>query len=256
MTSAPVALPALSGRQAQAWDGLRAASPAAVSTSSASSDGAGPFRVPCAPTSILSPAWATPLWHPTRIPGSGCQRNRVNSIVNGSYILAVAVALSLLASSCGHGSEDTSGPDPTQAATSEGQSKPDLSPATRIEIQARALSAACLSASCDTKPVYAHLHAGPDLRAALRDAFGTGVEFLSHRELQDATGPHGTYAGATLFDVTRIHFPANDVAAVDVWVGEGFGTGKATTFLFRWSGARWEPVTSAETGITVTTAVS
>lgn len=89
MTSAPVVLLALSGPQAQAWDGLRV----------------------------------------------GCQRNRVNPIVNGSYILAVAVALSLFASSCGHGSEDTSGPDPIQAATSEGQSKPDLSPATRIEIQ-------------------------------------------------------------------------------------------------------------------------
>ena len=79
-----------------------------------------------------------------------------------SPILAVAIALSILAPSCGRGSEDISGPD--------------LSPATISEIQARALSAACLSVSCDTKPVYAHLHAGPDVRAALEDAFGTDVE--------------------------------------------------------------------------------
>lgn len=78
-----------------------------------------------------------------------------------------------------------------------------------------------------------------------------------YEELQDATGPHGTYAhGATLFDVTRTHLPADDVAAVDVWVEEGFGIGRATTFLFRWSGATWEPATPAETGVTVTTAVS
>lgn len=94
------------------------------------------------------------------------------------------------------------------------------------------------------------------MRTALKDAFGTDVEFLSHQQLQDPTGPNGTYAGATLFDVTRTHFPANDVAAVDVWVEEGFGIGKATTFLFRWSGTQWEPATPAETGITVTTAVS
>ena len=173
-----------------------------------------------------------------------------------SPILAVAIALSILAPSCGRGSEDISGPDPSQATTSEIQSNPDLSPATRIEIQARALSAACLSVSCDTKPVYAYLHAGPDLRAALEDAFGTDVEFLSYQELQDATGPDGTYAGATLFDVIRTHFPADDVAAVDIWVEEGFGIGKATTFLFRWSGAGWEPATPAETGVTVTTSVS
>ena len=172
--------------------------------------------------------------------------------------VAAAVAVSLVAASCGRGNEDTSGPDPTQATTSEIQSNPDLSPATRIRIQDRALSAACLAVSCDTKPVYAHLHADPSLRAALKDAFGTRVEYLSHQELQDATGPHGTYAGATLFDVMRTHFPANDVAAVDVWTGEGFGIGKATTFLFRWSAVnrRWEPATPAETGITVTTAVS
>ena len=90
------------------------------------------------------------------------------------------------------------------------------------------------------------------------DAFGPDVELLSHQELRDATvGPYGSYAhGATLFDVTRTHFPAEDVAAVDVWVGKGFGIGKATTFLFRWSGAAWVPATPAETGVTVTTAVS
>ena len=137
-----------------------------------------------------------------------------------SPVLAVAIAVSILAFSCGRGSEDTSGPDPSQATTGEIRSDPDLSPATRIEIQARALSAACLSVSCDTKPVYAYLDAGPDLRAALEDAFGTDVEFLSYQELQDATGPDGTYAhGATLFDVIRTHFPADDVAAVDIWVG-------------------------------------
>ena len=173
-----------------------------------------------------------------------------------SPILAVAIALSILAPSCRGGSEDTTGPDPSQATTSEIESNPDLSPATRIEIQARALSAACLSVSCDTKPVYAYLDAGPDLRAALEDAFGTDVEFLSDQELQDATGPHGIYAGATLFDVIRTHFPADDVAAVDIWVEEGFGIGKATTFLFRWSGAGWEPATPAETDVTVTTSVS
>ena len=172
-----------------------------------------------------------------------------------SPILAVAIAVSILAASCWRDSDDTSGPDPSQATTSESQS-PDLSPATRIEIQARALAAACLSVSCDTKPVYAYLHASPDLRAALEDAFGTDVEFLSNQELQDATGPSGTYAGATLFDVARTHFPADDVAAVDIWVEEGFGIGKATTFLFRWSGTGWEPATPAETAVTVTTAVS
>ena len=160
-----------------------------------------------------------------------------------SPILAVVIALSILAPSCGRGTEDIS--------------DPDLSPATRIEIQARALSAACSSVSCDTKPVYAHLNASSDLRAALEDAFGTDVEFLSHQELQDATSPVGTYVhGATLFDVMRTHFPADDVAAVDVWVEEGFGIGKGTTFLFRWSGAGWEPATPAETGVTVTTATS
>ena len=174
-----------------------------------------------------------------------------------SPILAVAIAVSILAASCGGGSEDTSGPDPSQATTSEIQSNPDLSPATRIEIQASALSEACLAVSCDTKPVYAYLHAGPDLRAALEDAFGTDVEFLSDQELQDATGPGGTYAHrATLFDVVRTHFPAGGVAAVDIWVEEGFGIGKATTFLFKWSGTGWEPATPAETGVTVTTAVS
>ncbi len=173
-----------------------------------------------------------------------------------SPVLAVAIAVSILAFSCGRGSEDTSGPDPSQATTGEIRSDPDLSPATRIEIQARALSAACLSVSCDTKPVYADLDAGPDLRAALEDAFGTDVEFLSDQERQDATGPGGTYAGATGFDVIRTHFPADDVAAVDIWVEEGFGIGKATTFLFRWSGAGWEPATPAETAVTVTTAVS
>ncbi len=76
-----------------------------------------------------------------------------------SPVHAVAIALSILALSCGHGSEDIS--------------NPDLSPATRIEIQARALSAACLSLSCDARPVYAYLHAGADLRGALEDAFGT-----------------------------------------------------------------------------------
>ena len=149
-----------------------------------------------------------------------------------------------------------SGPDPSQATTGEILSNPDLSQARRIEIQVSALSAACLSVSCDTKPVYAYLHAGPDLRSALEDAFGTDVEFLSYQQLQDATGPHGTYAGATLFDVVRTHFPADGVAAVDIWVGEGFGIWKATTFLFRWSGTGWEPATPAETGVTVTTAVS
>ena len=150
-----------------------------------------------------------------------------------------------------------SGPDPSQATASEIQSHPDLSRATRIEIQASALSAACLSVFCDTKPVYAYLHAGSDLWAALEDAFGTDVEFLSYQELKDATGPGGTYTrGATVFDVVRAHFPADGLAAVDVWVEEGFGIGKATTFLFRWSGTRWEPATPAETDVTVTTAVS
>ena len=167
-----------------------------------------------------------------------------------SPILAVAIALSILALSCGRGSEDISNLDLSPTT-------PDLSPATRIEMQARALSAACLSLSCDTRPVYAYRHAGPDLRAALEDAFGTDVKLLSYQELQDATGPDGTYAhGATLFDVTRTHLPADDVAAVDVWIEEGFGIGKATTFLFRWSGAGWEPATPAETGVTVTTSVS
>jgi len=174
-----------------------------------------------------------------------------------SPILAIAIAMSILAPSCGRGGEGRSGPDPPQATTSEIQSKPDLSQATRIKIQASALSAACLSVSCDTKPVYAYLHADPELRAALEDAFGTYVEFLSYQELIDATGPRGTYAhGATVFDVVRTHFPADDVAAVDIWVEEGFGIGKATTFLFRWSSAGWEPATPAETGVTVTTAVS
>jgi len=104
--------------------------------------------------------------------------------------------------------------------------------------------------------VYAYLHAGPDLRAALEDAFGTEVEFLSNQGLQDATGPSGTYAGATLLEVVRTHFPADDVAAVDIWVEEGFGIGRATTFLFRWSGTEWKPATPAETAVTVTTAVS
>ena len=112
-------------------------------------------------------------------------------------------------------------------------------------------------ASTDTKPVYAYLHAGPDLRAALEDAFGTDLEFLSYQELQDATGPGGIYAhGVTLFDVIRTHFPADDVAAVDIWVEEGFGIGKGTTLLFRWSGAGWEPAAPAETAVTVTTSVS
>ena len=76
---------------------------------------------------------------------------------------------------------------------------------------------------------------------------------LSYQELRRS----GTYRyGATLFDVMRTHFPADDVAAVDIWVEEGFGIGKGTTFLFRWSGARWEPATAAETGVTVTTATS
>ncbi|MCY4370527.1 MAG: hypothetical protein OXF41_14220 [bacterium] len=179
-----------------------------------------------------------------------------NTSVSPILAVAVAVALSLLVASRGRGNADTSGPDPTQATTSEIQSNPDPSPATIVEIQARASSGTCLSVSCDTKPVHAHLHAGPGLRAAREDAFGTGVEFLSHQELQDATGPHGTYAGATLFDVMRTHFPANDVAAGDVWVGEGFGIGKATTFLLRWNGAGWEPATPTKTGTTVTTAVS
>ena len=174
-----------------------------------------------------------------------------------SRILAVAIALSILAPSCGLGSEDISSPDLSPATTSKTRSSPDLSPATRIEIQARALSAACSSVSCDTKPVYAHRHTDLDLKAALEDAFGTDVEFLSYQELQDATGRYGTYAhGATLFDVMRTHFPADNVAAVDIWVEEGFGIGKATTFLFRWSGAGWEPATPAETGVTVTTATS
>ncbi len=160
-----------------------------------------------------------------------------------SPVLVVAIVLSTLAPSCGRDREDVS--------------DPDQSPVTRIEIQARALSAACLSVSCDTRPVYAHLNAGPDLKVALENAFGTDVEFLSHQELQDATRPAGTYVhGATLFDVMRTHFPADDVAAVDVWVEEGFGIGKGTTFLFRWSGTGWEPATPAETGITVTTSTS
>lgn len=70
-----------------------------------------------------------------------------------SPILAVAVAVSLLAASCGRGNGDTNGQDPTQATTNEIHHNPDLSPATRIEIQARALPAACLSMSCDTTPV-------------------------------------------------------------------------------------------------------
>ena len=239
-----------------------------------------------------------------------------------SPILAVAVALTIVAVSCGRGSEDISNPDLSPATTSEIQSnpdpspatrpdpspatrpdpspatrpdpspatrpdpspatrpdpspatrpdpspatrpdpspatRPDLSPATRIELQARALSAACFSVSCDTKPVYAYLHAGPDLRAALEDAFGTDVEFLSNQELRDATRSNSTYAhGATLFDVMRrTYLPADGVAAVDIWIEEGFGIGKGTTFLFRWSGAEWEPATPAETGVTVTSAVT
>ena len=106
-----------------------------------------------------------------------------------SVSLAVAVALTIVAVSCGRGSEDISNPDLSPATTSETQSNPDpssatradLSPATRIELQARALSAACFSVSCDTKPVYAYLHAGTDVRAALEDAFGTDAEFLSHK---------------------------------------------------------------------------
>ena len=149
-------------------------------------------------------------------------------IISASPILAVAITVSMFAVSCGRGSGDISNPDPSPTTTSEMPSIPDLSPATRIEIQASALSAACLSVSCDTKPVYAHLHAGPDLRAALEDAFGTDVEFLSYQELQDATGRYGTYAhGATLFDVMRTHSPADDVAGVDVWVEEGFGIGES-----------------------------
>ena len=101
---------------------------------------------------------------------------RVSPIL--AIAIAIAIAVSILAASCGRGSEDTSGPDPSQATTSEIQSNPDLSPVTRIEIQASALSAACLSVSCDTKPV------------------------------------------------------------------------------FGWSGTGWEPATPAETGVTVTTAVS
>ncbi len=178
----------------------------------------------------------------------------------------LAVALTIVAVSCGRGSEDISNPDLSPATTSEIQSnpdpssatRPDLSPATRIELQARALSAACFLVSCGTKPVYAYLHAGPDVRAALEDAFGTDVEFLSHEDLQDAIRSNGTYAyGATLFDVMRrTYLPADGVAAVDIWIGEGFGIGRGTTFLFRWSGAGWEPVTPAEAGVTVTSAVT
>ena len=175
-----------------------------------------------------------------------------------SPILAVAIALTILAPSCGRGSEDISNPDLSPATTIEIQSNPDLSPATRIELQARALSAACLSVSCDTKPVYAYLDAGTDVRAALEEAFGTDVEFLSHQELRDATRSNSTFAyGATLFDVTRrTYLPADGVAAVDIWIGEGFGIGRGTTFLFRWSGAGWEPATPAEAGVTVTSAVT
>ncbi len=190
-----------------------------------------------------------------------------------SLAVTVAVALTIVAVSCGRGSEDISNPDLSPATpdlspatTSETQSNPDpssatradLSPATRIELQARALSAACFSVSCDTKPVYAYLHAGPDVRAALEDAFGTDVEFLSYQELRDATRSNSTYAyGATLFDVMRrTYLPADGVAAVDIWIGEGFGIGRGTTFLFRWSGAGWEPVTPAEAGVTVTSAVT
>ena len=179
--------------------------------------------------------------------------------------LAVAVALTIVAVSCGRGSEDISNPDPSPATpdlspatTSEIQSNPDPSSATRIELQARALSAACFSVSCDTKPVYAYLDAGPDVRSALEEAFGTDVEFLSHQELRDAIRSNGTYAhGATLFDVMRrTYLPADGVAAVDIWIEEGFGIGRGTTFLFRWSGAGWEPVTPAEAGVTVTSAVT
>ena len=198
-----------------------------------------------------------------------------------SVSLAVAVALTIVAVSCGRGSEDISNPhlspttpDLSPATTSETQSNPDpssatradlspatradLSPATRIELQARALSAACFSVSCDTKPVYAYLDAGTDVRAALEEVFGTDVEFLSHQELRDAIRSNGTYAhGATLLDVMRrTYLPADGVAAVDIWIGEGFGIGRGTTFLFRWSGAEWEPATPAETGVTVTSAVT
>ena len=189
-----------------------------------------------------------------------------------SPILAVAIALTILAPACGRGSEDISNPDLSPATTIELQSNPDLSPATtielqsnpdlspatRIELQARALSAACLSVSCDTKPVYAYLHADTDVRAALEEAFGRDVEFLSHEELRDAIRSNGTFAyGATLFDVMRgTYLPADGVAAVDIWMGEGFGIGRGTTYLFRWSGAGWEPVTPAEAGVTVTSRVT
>ena len=35
----------------------------------------------------------------------------------------------------------------------------------------------------------------------------------------------------------RTYLPADGVAAVDIWIEEGFGIGKGTTFLFRWSDA-------------------
>lgn len=174
-----------------------------------------------------------------------------------SPMLAVAITLSILALSCERGEEDIVDPDPVQATVGDVLSDPDLFPTAMAELQTRALSAACLSVSCGTKPVYAYLDAEPDHKAALEDAFGADVEFLSNQELQDATRPGGTFTrGATLFDITRTHFPADDIAAVDIWVEEGFGIGKATTLLFRWSGSHWEETTPAETGVTVTTATS
>ncbi len=93
--------------------------------------------------------------------------------------------------------------------------------------------------------------------AAIDDALG-GVEFVDLESAEALFGDDGLVNGGegVLISVGPIERLAADVVGIEVAVQTALDGGYGQVIQFRWVGGAWEPATSEDTGITVTSWVS
>jgi hypothetical protein len=95
----------------------------------------------------------------------------------------------------------------------------------------------------------------PVVRNAIADAFPDAV-FVSHEEASSLFGGDGVIEGGVLVDVGPVDQLAAAVVGVSIGALAARDGGRFVIVQFMWDGESWEPATSEETGITVTSAVS
>lgn len=147
---------------------------------------------------------------------------------------------------------------------------PPISADVEADLAANAVTRACESYGCDAETIYVKSRLSSketklseeaempaQTRTAIEEQLGD-VEFVDQGEANALFGEDALVDGGkgVLISVGPIEDLASDVVGIEVGVLTARDGGHGAVFQFQWTRDEWNPATSDETGVTVTSWVS